>query len=59
MDTQRKFKLEKGNCKRSGIVKDVKVILSPEAEEVYNYLVSEAEHSKIEKRILNSFDKKK
>ena len=40
-------------------MKEVTVILSPEAEEVYNYLVSEAEHSKIEKSILNSFEKKK
>ena len=40
-------------------MKEVKVILSPEAEEVYQYLVSESENSKIEKSILNSFEKKK
>ena len=39
--------------------KRVRIILSPEAEEVYNYLVKEATENKFEKSILNSFIKKK
>ena len=40
-------------------MKSVKVILSSEAEEVYKYLVSESDRSKIERSILNAFEKKK
>lgn len=40
-------------------MKSVKIILSPEAEEVYNFLVSESQNSKIENSILNAFIKKK
>jgi len=40
-------------------LKTVKIILSPEAEEVYKYLLKESEKSKIEKSILNSIEKKK
>jgi hypothetical protein len=40
-------------------MKKVRVILSPEAEEVYNYLNKEAPNSKIENTILNAFNKKK
>ena len=40
-------------------MKPVKIILSPEAEEVYKYLNQEASHSKIEQSILNSVNKKK
>jgi hypothetical protein len=40
-------------------MKKVRVILSPEAEEVYNYLNREASSSKIENTILNAFNKKK
>ncbi len=40
-------------------MKPVRVILSPEAEEVYNYLNKEAVTSKIEKSILNAIEKKK
>ena len=40
-------------------MKSVKIILSPEAEEVYNFLVSESQTSKIENSILNAFMKKK
>ena len=39
--------------------KKVEVILSPEAEEVYNYLNQEAPNSKIERSILNAVEKKK
>ena len=39
-------------------MKTVKVVLSPEAEEVYNYLNREAAHSKIERGILAAVDKK-
>jgi len=39
-------------------MKKTKAILSPEAEEVYNYLNSNAESSKIEKTILNAVNKK-
>ena len=39
-------------------MKTVKVVLSPEAEEVYNYLNKEAAHSKIERGILTAVDKK-
>jgi hypothetical protein len=40
-------------------VKLVRVILSPEAEEVYSYLNKEAATSKVEKSILNAIEKKK
>jgi hypothetical protein len=39
-------------------MKTVKVVLSPEAEEVYNYLNKEAVHSKIERGILMAVNKK-
>lgn len=39
-------------------MKPIKVILSPEAEEVYNYLNKEAPNSKIERGILKAVDKK-
>lgn len=39
-------------------MKKVRVILSPEAEEVYNHLNQEAPKSKIENTILNAFNKK-
>jgi hypothetical protein len=39
-------------------MKTVKVILSPEAEEVYNYLNEQAPHSKTENTILNAIRKK-
>ena len=40
-------------------MKIVKVILSPEAEEVYKYLVEQAPHSKNERVILKAFENKK
>jgi len=40
-------------------VKRVRVIFSPEAEEVYTYLNEQAPHSKIERSILNAIEKKK
>ncbi len=40
-------------------MKPVRFILSPEAEEVYNYLNKEAVTSKAEKSILNAIEKKK
>ena len=39
-------------------MKRARVILSPEAEEVYNYLVKESPKSKREKAILNGIKKK-
>lgn len=39
-------------------MKFVKVVLSPEAEEVYNYLNEQALKSKIERSILNAVNKK-
>ncbi|MBU0758550.1 MAG: hypothetical protein KKF44_10870 [Nanoarchaeota archaeon] len=39
--------------------KIVRLILSPEAEEVYEYIVKTAPNSKIERSILNAFNKKK
>jgi len=41
------------------MTKFVRVILSDEAEEVYKYLIKQSENSKIERSILNSFNKKK
>ncbi len=38
--------------------KIIKVILSPEAEEVYKHLNQEAQNSKIERSILNAINKK-
>lgn len=40
-------------------MKQVRVVLSPEAEEVYNYLNEKAPASKIERSILNAINKKK
>ncbi|OIO26591.1 hypothetical protein COX85_00695 [Candidatus Micrarchaeota archaeon CG_4_10_14_0_2_um_filter_55_9] len=40
-------------------MKQVKVVLSPEAEEVYKYLNEKAATSKIERSILNAVNKKK
>ncbi len=40
-------------------MKPIRVLLSPEAEEVYDYLEKEAPNSKIERSILNSINKKK
>ncbi|MFA4946490.1 MAG: hypothetical protein WC607_03065 [Candidatus Micrarchaeia archaeon] len=40
-------------------MKPVKVVLSPEAEEAYNYLNEKAPTSKIERSILNAVNKKK
>ena len=40
-------------------MKKVKVKLSPEAEQVYEYLNEQAKFSKIEKSILNAVNKKK
>lgn len=39
--------------------KPVRVVLSPEAEEVYDYLNKEAPNSKVERSIFNAIDKKK
>ena len=39
-------------------MKNVRIILSPEAEEVYNYLNEQASTSKTEKTILNAINKK-
>ena len=39
-------------------MKSVRVVFSSEAEEAYKYLNSEAQHSKIERSILNSINKK-
>ncbi len=39
-------------------MKNVRVILSPEAEEVYKYLNQQSPSSKIERSILNSINKK-
>ena len=38
--------------------KEVRIIFSPEAEKVYNYLNEQAQSSKTEKMILNAVDKK-
>jgi hypothetical protein len=40
-------------------MKSIKIILSPEAEEVYNFLIAQAPTSKTESSILNAFNKKK
>lgn len=40
-------------------MKQVRVVLSPEAEEVYRYLNTEAPQSKTERMILKSLEKKK
>ena len=39
-------------------MKPIKVTLSPEAEEIYKYLVEQAPNSKIEQTILNAVNKK-
>jgi len=40
------------------MMKQVKIILSPEAKQVFDYLNSEAENSKIERSILNAVKQK-
>jgi len=40
------------------MLKEVKVILSKEAEEIYKYLNEQAENSKIERSILNAINQK-
>lgn len=40
-------------------MKPVRIVLSPEAEEAYEYLKRAAKTSKVERSILNSIDKKK
>jgi len=40
-------------------MKKTRIVLSAEAEQVYNYLNEEAPNSKIEKTKLNAFNKKK
>lgn len=39
-------------------MKNIRVILSPEAEEVYKYLNEQAKDSKVERTILNAINKK-
>lgn len=40
-------------------MKKIRIVLSPEAEEIYNYLNKQSQTSKIEKAILRAFNKKK
>ena len=58
MDSQYKSKPEEGDKRRIGIVKRVRVILSPEAKEVYRYLNERAPHSKFERMMLKAIDQK-
>lgn len=58
MDLQYKHKTQKSNCRRAGVVKKTRVILSPEAEEVYRHLNRQAEKSKTERTILNGINNK-
>lgn len=58
MDTQRKPEPEESNKTRLGIVKQVRVVLSPDAEEVFLFLNKEAANSKIESSILRAIQKK-
>ena len=39
-------------------MKNIKIILSPAAEEIYRFLIEESKNSKIENSILNAFNKK-
>ena len=39
-------------------MKNIKIILSPTAEEIYKFLIKESKNSKIENSILNAFNKK-
>jgi hypothetical protein len=58
MDPQYKSKSQEGDKRRIGIVKRVRVILSPEAKEVYNHLNESAPHSKFERMILKAINQK-
>ena len=59
MDQKQQSKPKKCDIKGNGNMKPVRIILSPEAEEAYKYLNSQAPSSKIERSILNSINKKK
>ncbi|MFA5887518.1 MAG: hypothetical protein WC852_02310 [Candidatus Nanoarchaeia archaeon] len=58
MDTQHKPEPEESREARLGIVKQVRVVLSPDAEEVFLSLNKEAANSKIESSILRAIQKK-
>lgn len=58
MDTQRKPEPEESHKTRLGNVKQVRVVLSPEAEEVFLSLNKEAASSKIDSSILRAIQKK-
>lgn len=58
MDSQHKSEPEEGDKRRIGIVKRVRVILSPEAKEVYRHLNERAPHSKFERMMLKAIDQK-
>lgn len=58
MDRKYKSKFKKSDCKGDGDMKDVRVILSPEAEEVYKKLNQEAEKLKQSRMILKAVNTK-
>jgi hypothetical protein len=49
---------EKSHRQRSRTMKKVRIVFSPEAEQVYRYLNERAPESKIERSILNALNKK-
>ena len=58
MDTQSKSKIEEGNCRRHRNMKEVRIIFSQDAKEVYEYLNKEAPTSKNEKILLKAVKQK-
>ena len=58
MDTQYQSEIKKSNFYWTRTMKKTRVILSPEAEEVYRYLNERSSKSKTEKTILNAINKK-
>lgn len=58
MDTQPKSQFKKSNFKRIRVMKTVRAVFSPEAEEVYNNLNEKASSSKQERIIFNAINKK-
>ncbi len=58
MDTQYKPKIKKSNRRWYGGMKEIRIVFSPEAEEVYNYLNKEAVNSKTDRMILKSVNQK-
>ena len=59
MDRKQQSQLKEGDSAGNGIMREVRIILSSEAEEVYNKLNAEAETNKRSRMILKAINNKK